>query len=186
MPSAVQNDQKDTVYYIPMHHHSNGLSRDEKSMFKHLEKRLFHEGRVIDPSYIGDSNVLELNKPIFKMLEVILSENVISLTGNKDHLNDCLVYMLYCLSTQKPFNLAYCMVKRMVGVIKKEKMVFPYGMLLTRLYRHVSTFQPCPLIDKHFLTPNVMVPLTARREKRLTVDEKRSQPSTSSSSSSES
>ncbi|GKA32631.1 hypothetical protein Tco_0718998, partial [Tanacetum coccineum] len=79
---------------------------------------------------------MELNemKPIFKKWEVILSENVISLAENKDHLNACLVYMLYFLATQKPFNLAYYMVKRMVGVIKNDRMVLPYGMLLTLLY----------------------------------------------------
>ncbi|GJW33394.1 hypothetical protein Tco_0053426 [Tanacetum coccineum] len=117
---------------------------------------------------------MELNemKPIFKKWEVILSENVISLTGTKYHLNAYLVYMIYCLATQKPFNLAYYMGKRMVGVIKNDKMVLPYDMLLTRLYMHVSTIQPCPLTDGHFLTPHVMVPLTKGRVKRFMVDGK--------------
>nr|GEV73702.1 hypothetical protein [Tanacetum cinerariifolium] len=60
MRSAIQNDHKDTVHYIPMHRRSDGLSRDEKSIFKHLEKCPFHEGCVVDPSYIGDSNILEM------------------------------------------------------------------------------------------------------------------------------
>nr|GEY52443.1 hypothetical protein [Tanacetum cinerariifolium] len=77
----------------------------------------------------------------FMKWETILSENVISLTGNKDHLNGCLIYMLYCLATQKPFNLIYYMAKRMAGVTKNDMIVLPYGMLLTRLYRHVSTIQ---------------------------------------------
>ncbi|GJV11815.1 hypothetical protein Tco_1353356 [Tanacetum coccineum] len=268
-----------------MHHRSDGLTRDKKAIFKHLEKCIFHEGQVVDPSYIGDSHILEvfstinldcllnineqicllfllefyksfritqnrdqtisitfiikkqeiilplayftkilhvssegacmytvdwsfanlpksldsnptyptpLDDPILlnemkhifkKKWEVILSENVISLTGKKDHPNVYLVYMLYCLAIRNPFNLAYYMVKRMVGVIKNEKMVLSYGMLLTCLYRHVSTIQPCPLIDE-FLTPYVMVPLTEGRAKRFMMDGKRPHPSTSSSSSS--
>ncbi|GJR43848.1 hypothetical protein Tco_1311951 [Tanacetum coccineum] len=125
-------------------------------------------------------------KPLFKKWEVILNENVNSLTSNKDHPNGCLVYMLYCLPNQKPFNLAYYMVKRVVGVIKSDKMVPPYGMILTRLYRHVSTIQPCPLTDGHFIVNHVMVPLTKRRVERFMVDEKRPHPPTSFSSSSQS
>nr|GEX69370.1 hypothetical protein [Tanacetum cinerariifolium] len=77
-------------------------------------------------------------KPILKKWEVILCENVISLTGNKDHQNACLVCIHYCLATQKPFNLAYYMAKKMVGVIKNDVMMLPYGMLVTRLYRFMS------------------------------------------------
>ncbi|GKC96153.1 hypothetical protein Tco_1161595 [Tanacetum coccineum] len=104
---------------------------------------------VRDPFQMGLSEI----KPIFKKWEVILSENVISLTRNKDHLDACLVYILYCLAIKKPFNLAYYIAKRMVGVIKNDKMMLPYGMLLNCLYRHVSIIQPCSLTDGHFLTP---------------------------------
>ncbi|GJS13400.1 hypothetical protein Tco_0407872 [Tanacetum coccineum] len=65
-------------------------------------------------------------------------------------------------------------------------MVLPYGMLLTRLYRHVSTIQPCPLTDDHFLANHVMVHLTEGCAKRFMVDGKRPHPPTSSSSSSQS
>ncbi|GKC09183.1 hypothetical protein Tco_1000793 [Tanacetum coccineum] len=53
-------------------------------------------------------------KTNFKKWEIILSENAISLTRNKNHPNACLCYMLYCLSTRKHFNLAYYIVNRMV------------------------------------------------------------------------
>nr|GEX83909.1 hypothetical protein [Tanacetum cinerariifolium] len=64
------------------------------------------------------------------------------------------------------------MAKRMVGVIKNDVMVLPYGMFLTRLYRHVSTIQPCPLTEKHFLTPHVMVPFIEGRAKMFLVNRK--------------
>ncbi|GKA60211.1 hypothetical protein Tco_0759618 [Tanacetum coccineum] len=120
----------------------------------------------------------------FRKWETILSENVISFTGNKDHPNACLVYMLFCLVNRTPFNLAYDMVKMIANVVKNDVSSLPYGMLLTRLYRHVQTIQPCPVTDAHFLTDHVMVPLTEGRVKRFMVDGKRPHPQTSSSSSS--
>ncbi|GKA29219.1 hypothetical protein Tco_0715464 [Tanacetum coccineum] len=279
MPKAIHRDHQDTAFYIPKHHQTEGLSDADRAIFKNLERRFFHEGRVVHSSYLDDSNIRQvfsainfdcllnideqicplnieivlplhrfaqilcvpcegacmytvdwsiaslpksidpnpvyhtpLDDPIlvrdaifyerpspnrdpfqmelgemkldFRKWETILSENVISLMGNKDHLNACIVYMLYYLATQKPFNLAYYIAKRMVGVIKNDVMVLPYVLLLTHLYRHVSTVQPCPLTNGHFLTPHVMVPLTKGRVKRFLVDGKRPHPQTSSSSSS--
>ena len=46
-------------------------------------------------------------KPTFKKWEMIVSDNTISLTGHKDHINLEICYMLYCLAIGKPFNLAY-------------------------------------------------------------------------------
>lgn len=70
------------------------------------------------------------------------------------------------------------MAKRMVGVFKTDNMVLPYGMLLTRLFRHVSSIQPCPVTDYHFLADHFMVPLTEGRAKRITIDGKRPHPPT--------
>ncbi|GKB65795.1 hypothetical protein Tco_0927207, partial [Tanacetum coccineum] len=138
-----------------------------------------------DETIFRDPYQMELSKMKlgFRKWETILSENVISLTGNKDHPNACLVYMLYCLVNRKPFNLAYYMVKRIASGVKHDVSSLSYGMLLTRLYRHVQTIQPCPTIDAHYLVDHVMVPLTEGRAKRFMVDEKRPHPQTSSSSS---
>ncbi|GJV97780.1 hypothetical protein Tco_1549357 [Tanacetum coccineum] len=76
------------------------------------------------------------------------------------------------------------MAKRMVSVIKNDMMVLPYGMLLTRLYRHVLTIQPCHVTDAHYLVDHVMVLLIKGRGHRFLVDGKRPHPQTSSSSSS--
>nr|GEU47260.1 hypothetical protein [Tanacetum cinerariifolium] len=80
--------------------------------------------------------VFEL-KTHLKKWEIILSENAVSLTGKKDHPNACLYYMLYCLTTRKPFNLAYYITNQMVSVTKSADMTLPFGMLLTRLFEHV-------------------------------------------------
>ncbi|GKD37500.1 hypothetical protein Tco_1257707, partial [Tanacetum coccineum] len=87
---------------------------------------------VLDPYQMVLS---EMNLDL-KKWETILSKNAISLSGNKDHLN------------------------RMESVIKNDFMVIPYGMLLTRLYRHVLTTQPIDISDIHLLADHVMVPLT--------------------------
>nr|GEV23317.1 hypothetical protein [Tanacetum cinerariifolium] len=69
--------------------------------------------------------------------EIILSENAVSLTGNKAHPNACLCYMLYYLTNGKPFNLSYYIINRIVGVTRSAEMTLPYAMLLTRLLEHV-------------------------------------------------
>nr|GEU62331.1 hypothetical protein [Tanacetum cinerariifolium] len=120
--------------------------------------------------------VLSDMKLDFKKWETILSENAISLSGNKNHPNACLVYMLYFLSNQKHFNLAYYIAKRMDNVIKSNLMVLPYGMLLTRLYRHVLTTQPITITNIHFLMDHVMVPLIEGRSHMFMVDGKRPYP----------
>ncbi|GJW97557.1 hypothetical protein Tco_0179365 [Tanacetum coccineum] len=66
----------------------------------------------------GDNEILEpfqmLNtefKDTFNKWYLILNENVICLTGHKDHPNMSLCYMLYCLSIGKPFNLTYYIIQ---------------------------------------------------------------------------
>ncbi|GKA52504.1 hypothetical protein Tco_0745819 [Tanacetum coccineum] len=59
-------------------------------------------------------------------------------------------------------------------------MVLPYGMLLTRLYRHVANIQPCSLTEDYFLVDHGMV-----RVIRFMVDGKRPHPPTDSSLSSQ-
>ncbi|GJR75058.1 hypothetical protein Tco_0087423 [Tanacetum coccineum] len=64
---------------------------------------------ILDPFQMIVSE-LKIN---FKKWEVILSENVVSLIENKGHPNAYLCYMIYCLATEKPFNLAYYIANRM-------------------------------------------------------------------------
>ncbi|GKB56111.1 hypothetical protein Tco_0912297 [Tanacetum coccineum] len=134
---------------------------------------------VLDPFQI----VLSELKLDFKKWETILSENIIRLIGKKDHPNACLSYVLYCLTIQKPFNLAYYIAKRIESVTKSDVMALPYGMLLTRLYEHVCTTHPYAISDLHHLVDHVMIPLTKGRALRIKLDEKRPHPQTPSESS---
>ncbi|GJX16887.1 hypothetical protein Tco_0217719 [Tanacetum coccineum] len=107
--------------------------------------------------------------------EIILSENAISLTGNKDHPNACLCYMLYCLATGNHFNLAYYIVNRMDSVTKSADMTLPYGMLLTRLVEHIRVSYPHAFLDDLYLVDHVMIPLSERRVFRIIPGGKRPQ-----------
>ncbi|GJW89010.1 hypothetical protein Tco_0164350 [Tanacetum coccineum] len=102
-------------------------------------------------------------KGVFKKWETIISENVISLSGHKDHPNACLCYMLYCLANRKPFNLAYYIAHRMISVTQSSEITLPYAMLLTRLFKHIQPSHPYPLSNDFQLENHVMIPLSNKR-----------------------
>nr|GEW27494.1 hypothetical protein [Tanacetum cinerariifolium] len=86
------------------------------------------QSKVVPEPYQMVLAEMKLN---FKKWETIISENSISLSGNKDHPNACLVYILYCLGIRKPFNLAYYMAKMMASVSKgRAKRIMIDGKML--------------------------------------------------------
>ncbi|GKE69729.1 hypothetical protein Tco_1527801, partial [Tanacetum coccineum] len=111
---------------------------------------------ILDPFQMVISEL----KTNFKKQEIIL-------TGNKDHPNACLCYMLYCLATRKHFNLACYMVNRMISVTKSADMSLPYRMLLTQLVEHVRVFYPHVFSEDLYLVDYVMTPLSKRRVFRI-------------------
>ncbi|GJU58730.1 hypothetical protein Tco_1236496 [Tanacetum coccineum] len=90
-------------------------------------------------------------KTNLKKWKIILSENAISLTVNKDHLNACLCYMIYCLTIGKHFNLAYYIANRM----------------------HVRVTHRYAGSNDHYLVDHVMIPLSERRVFRIMQSGKR-------------
>ena len=91
---------------------------------------------------------------------VILRENVLSLTGNREQLPACCAHMIYCLLTQQPYNLAYFFAKRIVHLKGNKNKLIPYGMFLTRLYNHFMTFHPYLHGPQYSLFTPVMKPIT--------------------------
>ncbi|GJY21020.1 hypothetical protein Tco_0393586 [Tanacetum coccineum] len=112
-------------------------------------------------------------KDTFNKWYLILNENVICLTGQKDHPNVSLCYMLYCLSIGKCFNLAYYIVHRMMSVTQSSQMTLPYAMLLTQLFKHVQINHPHPLPNEFNLVDHVMIPLSNKRKNRIKTKGKR-------------
>ncbi|GJV26308.1 hypothetical protein Tco_1379003 [Tanacetum coccineum] len=81
----------------------------------------------------------------------IIRENAICLGGHRDHVFACLCHMLYCIETSTPYNLAFFILKRMEKTRNKPKELLPYGMLLTRLFKHVVSVFSELAID-HYLS----------------------------------
>ncbi|GJT40476.1 hypothetical protein Tco_0940341 [Tanacetum coccineum] len=74
--------------------------------------------------------------------EELIRENVFGIGGNRDHLSACLAHMLYCIVAEEQYNLAYFFVKRIECARSNLTANHPYGMYLTRLYRHIMEHYP--------------------------------------------
>ncbi|GJT10156.1 retrovirus-related pol polyprotein from transposon TNT 1-94 [Tanacetum coccineum] len=107
---------------------------------------------------------------IEKPLEENIQENVFYLGGNQDHVPACLCYMLYCITRSEKFNLAYYMAKQMKWVIKQARLILPYGMLLTRLFKFIMSESPELVNESYVLYDCVMNPLTAQQERKTRKD----------------
>nr|GEV20904.1 pentatricopeptide repeat-containing protein [Tanacetum cinerariifolium] len=70
---------------------------------------------------------------------VDIRKNVICLGGHKDHVSACLCHMLYCIESSTTYNLAFFVLKRMEKTQNKPKELLPYGMLLSRLFKHTQS-----------------------------------------------
>ncbi|GJX05665.1 hypothetical protein Tco_0191581 [Tanacetum coccineum] len=51
-------DYKRTKTYLPRIHRSRQIDEDLRESYHHLEGRLFHEGRLVTPSFIKANNML--------------------------------------------------------------------------------------------------------------------------------
>ncbi|GKA63770.1 hypothetical protein Tco_0763376 [Tanacetum coccineum] len=104
--------------------------------------------------------------PTLKPLEEIIRENVFCLGGNRDHVPACLFFMLYCAVHSERFNLAYYMAKRMEWVTKQARLILPYGMLLTCLFKFIMNEYPELYDESYVLYDRVMNPLAAQLERK--------------------
>ncbi|GJW18077.1 retrovirus-related pol polyprotein from transposon TNT 1-94 [Tanacetum coccineum] len=101
-----------------------------------------------------------------KPLEQIIWENIFCLGGNRDHVPACLCYMLYCVANSEKFNLAYYIAKQMEWVTKQARLILPYGMLLTRLFKFIFDENPELQNESYVLYDRVMNPLSAQLERK--------------------
>nr|GEU78003.1 copia protein [Tanacetum cinerariifolium] len=87
-------------------------------------------------------------------------------------------------TSSKHYNLAYFVAKRMEFVTKQSRLILPYGMLLTRLFKYVISMNFELSNDHYVLYNRVMYPLTAQQERKTRKDygTRRGRSSTSSSS----
>ncbi|GJU34932.1 hypothetical protein Tco_1183286 [Tanacetum coccineum] len=152
--------------------------------------RIDRDGQVRRIRHKEEIDVLEYQLltceivPTLKHLEEIIRENVFCLRGNPDHVPACLCYMLYYVVHSERFNLAYFMAKRMEWVTKQKRLILPYGMLLTRLFKFIVRENPELENESYVLYDRVMTPIAAQLEQKPKRDRgtRRGRHSTSSSS----
>ncbi|GKE05357.1 hypothetical protein Tco_1397375 [Tanacetum coccineum] len=101
----------------------------------------------------------------------IVHENVICLGGHRDHVSACLCHMLYCIETSTPYNLIFFILKRMEKTRFKPKELLHYGMLLTRLFKHVMYVSPGLAFDHHLSHDRAMHPLAPHYERKTRADQ---------------
>nr|GEU62429.1 retrovirus-related Pol polyprotein from transposon TNT 1-94 [Tanacetum cinerariifolium] len=103
---------------------------------------------------------------------------------DKDHILACLAHMLYCVATSTQYNIAFFVSKRIEFIRSFRGYILPYGMLLTRLFRHVMDEYPRLQSDQYGFVNRVMLPLSVPRQSkpRKDIGVKRARHSTSSSS----
>ncbi|GJY41445.1 hypothetical protein Tco_0428715 [Tanacetum coccineum] len=118
-----------------------------------------------------------------KQWEELIRENVFELGGHRDHLLACLAHMLYCVIAEEQYNLAYFFVKRIQCARYTPSANLPYGMFLTRLYRHIM--ETYPHLDNviYDIVDQVMRPLALKQTRRPQSDSGKARHSVSSSSS---
>nr|GFA71748.1 pentatricopeptide repeat-containing protein [Tanacetum cinerariifolium] len=116
----------------------------------------------------------------------IIRENAICLGGHRDHVFACLCHMLYCIESSTPYNLAFFILKRIEKTQNKPKELLPYGMLLSRLFKHVVSVFPELVIDNYPSFDHVMHPLAPHYERKTPADRGKKRPRESNASSSSS
>ncbi|GJR76984.1 hypothetical protein Tco_0089349 [Tanacetum coccineum] len=117
------------------------------------------------------------------VMEELIRENVFRLGGHRDHLPACLAHMLYCVVAEEQYNLAYFFVKRIECARANPTANLPYGMFLTRLYRHIMEVYPHLDNGIYDIVDRVMRPLALKQTRRPRSDRGKARHSVSSSSS---
>ncbi|GJS21085.1 hypothetical protein Tco_0449717 [Tanacetum coccineum] len=123
-------------------------------------------------------------QPHMKPWVDIIRENTICLGGLKDHVSTCLFHMLYCIETSTRYNLAFFILKIMEKTRNKPKELLPYGMLLTRLFKHVVFVFHELAIDHYISHDRVMHPVAPHYERKTRSDHGKKRPCESNASSS--
>ncbi|GJZ36286.1 hypothetical protein Tco_0582103 [Tanacetum coccineum] len=78
--------------------------------------------------------------------------------------------MLYYVVHSEKFNLAYYMAKRMEWVTKQKRLILPYGMLLTHLFKLIMNKNHELYNESYVLYDRVMNPLAAQQERKTKKD----------------
>ncbi|GJX84738.1 hypothetical protein Tco_0335512 [Tanacetum coccineum] len=125
-------------------------------------RKIKHKNVILSPNQVLTK---ELRQDLKRWNELIY-ENVFGLGGHRDHLPACLAHILYCILAEQQYNLAYFFVKRIESARATPKAHLPYGMFLTRLFRHVMELYPHLDNGIYDVVERVMRPLALRQTRR--------------------
>nr|GEU54641.1 zf-CCHC domain-containing protein/DUF4219 domain-containing protein/UBN2 domain-containing protein [Tanacetum cinerariifolium] len=120
--------------------------------------------------------------PDMKQWEDLIRENMFGLGGHRDRLSACLAHMLYCVVTEKQYNLVYFFIKRIKCAKATLTANLPYGMFLTHLYRYIMEKYPHLDNGTYDIVERVMRPFALRQTRRPRSDRGKIRRSVSSSS----
>ncbi|GJZ37347.1 hypothetical protein Tco_0583538 [Tanacetum coccineum] len=112
------------------------------------------------------------------------NKKTIVIGGHRDHVSACLCHMLYCIETSTSYNLAFFILKRMEKTRNKPNELLPYGMLLTRLFKHIVSVSPELAFDHYLSHDRAMHPLAPHYERKTRADQGKKRPRESNASSS--
>ncbi|GKE95843.1 hypothetical protein Tco_1580698 [Tanacetum coccineum] len=118
-----------------------------------------------------------------KQWEELIQENVFGLGGHQDRLPACLAHTLYCVVVEEQYNLVYFFFKRIQCAKNTPTVNLPYGMFLTRLYRHLMETYPHLDNGIYDIVDRVMRPIALKQTRRPQSDRGQARHSISSSSS---
>ncbi|GKA94363.1 hypothetical protein Tco_0816401 [Tanacetum coccineum] len=114
--------------------------------------------------------------------EELIRENVFGLGGNRGHLLAFLAHMLYCIVVEEQYNLAYFFAKRIEFARSNPTANLPYGMFVTRLYRHIMEHYPHLENGIYNIIDRVMRPLALKQTRKPRSDHGKARYSVSSTS----
>ncbi|GKD95955.1 hypothetical protein Tco_1379852 [Tanacetum coccineum] len=148
--------------------------------FQHVDphRTIKHKNVILSPNQVLTK---ELRQDLKRWNELIY-ENVFGLGGHQDHLPACLAHILYCILAEQQYNLAYFFVKRIKSARATPKAHLPYGMFLTRIFRHVMEHYPHLDNGIYDFIERVMRPLALRQTRRPRSDRGKARHSVSSTS----
>ncbi|GKA31843.1 hypothetical protein Tco_0718210 [Tanacetum coccineum] len=177
-------DYKRTKEYLPRVHRTKQIDEELTESYRILEKHLFHEGRIITPSFIAENIMLPFSQAIG--WELFFKENFFCSIDKRNKVKASTAYMLYYLTIGRKFNFTSMIIYRMEEVIKKRKGPMPFSMLLTRLYNYIiaTNLEVIVPIARFTFHEHVMDPLDISRNPSTEKGKKIVSPSVISSSSS--
>ncbi|GKA68212.1 hypothetical protein Tco_0768129 [Tanacetum coccineum] len=123
------------------------------------------EGKTIHklPNQIETNELLNYLRPC----KLVISENVYSDIGNRDHTQAIIALMLYCVEIGQRFNLAYFIIRRMYYFRDRKDKILPYGMILTLLFKTLkANMVEHPFDECYILVPRKMSSLKAKQPKK--------------------